>query len=365
MNPELDQKLAQVRTLLDAHKAEAALIGLQPNFSWLACGGEAHIPLNSDRSFGQLLVTHTRFYVFANRIEMRRLQDEVVAGLGAEPLLCDWHDSTGAQAMLTRIAEPAKILSDCGDWGTVARPDLFAPLHYSLQANEVKRYRALGRATEKALNEVCRSIKPGQTEFGIAGQAADACWQANLTPVVLLVAVDERIHRYRHPLPTKKKLKRYAMIVVCARQNGLIVALTRMVHFGKLPASLRKRHRAVCAVDAAFCMNTRVGTPVRQVFRRGVAAYAVQGFTDEWQLHHQGGPCGYQGRDYLGTFNAPGVVLENQPYAWNPSITGTKSEDTILATTEGPEFITAAKNWPMISLDWEGVTVERPDILVR
>ena len=50
--------------------------------------------------------------------------------------------------------------------------------------------------------------------------------------------------------------------------------------------------------------------------------------------HHQGGPCGYQGRDYLGSPSAPGVVLENQPYAWNPSITGTKSEDTIMATTE-------------------------------
>ena len=55
---------------------------------------------------------------------------------------------------------------------------------------------------------------------------------------------------------------------------------------------------------------------------------------------HQGGPCGYQGRDYLGSPTAPGVVLENQPFAWNPSITGTKSEDTILATVAGPEIIT-------------------------
>jgi hypothetical protein len=56
MNPEFRHKLAQVRSLLKSAKAEAALIGRQSNFSWLTCGGEAHVPLNSDRAFGQLLV---------------------------------------------------------------------------------------------------------------------------------------------------------------------------------------------------------------------------------------------------------------------------------------------------------------------
>ena len=96
MNPELKTKLAQVRALLKAQKADAALLGLQPNFSWLACGGEAHIPLNSNLSFGQLVVTAKGFYLFANRIEMRCLQDEVVNGLGAKPLLCEWHDNASA-----------------------------------------------------------------------------------------------------------------------------------------------------------------------------------------------------------------------------------------------------------------------------
>ncbi|MBI5772200.1 MAG: M24 family metallopeptidase [Verrucomicrobia bacterium] len=365
MNAELSHKLAQVRALLKARKAQAALLGLQPNFSWLAGGNEAHIPLNSERSFGQLLVTPKKFYAFANRIEMRRQQEEVLCGLGAEPLLYEWHDAPGAAQLLRDVADPRKIVSDCGDFGTDAQPQLFAELRYSLLPVEVKRYRALGRATEAALNETCRALKPGQTEFSIAGQMADACWQRNLTPIVLLVATDERILRYRHPLPTTKKLQRYAMLVLCARQHGLIVALTRLVHFGKLPGSLRELHKAVCAVDVAFHQNTRVGTPVREVFRRGVLAYAEQGFPDEWHLHHQGGPCGYQGRDYLGSPTAPGVVQENQPFAWNPSITGAKSEDTILATAKGPQVITAAQDWPMMEISWNGNTILRPDILVR
>lgn len=365
MNAELRAKLSRVRALLAEHDAPAALLGLQPNFSWLACGGEAHIPLNTDRAFGELIVTPRDFFLLANRIEMRCLQDEAVKGLGAKPLLWEWHDPRTGRRRIEEIADPAKMLSDCGNWGTPARPDLIHPLHYALLPQEVKRYRALGKAAEAAMNETCRAIKPGQSEFGIAGQLANACWQRGLTPVVVLVATDERIHKYRHPRPTKKKLKRYAMLVLCARQHGLIVALTRLVHFGRPPAEVRRRHRAVCAVDAAFHQNTRVGTPVCEVFKAGVAAYAEQGFADEWTLHHQGGPCGYQGRDYLGGFDAPGVVLENQPYAWNPSITGAKSEDTILATAKGPVIITESKNWPMVEVEREGCTLRRPDILVR
>ena len=128
---------------------------------------------------------------------------------------------------------------------------------------------------------------------------------------------------------------------------------------------MRRRHDAVCAVDAAFICNTRPGTPVREVFRRGLAAYAEQGFPDEWRLHHQGGPCGYQTRDYVATPTVGGLVLENQAFAWNPSITGAKNEDTILATARGPQILTAARDWPMLSVDHAGETILRPDILVR
>ena len=365
MNAELKLKLTQVRALLREHKADAALLGLQPNFSWLACGGEAHIPLNSNLSFGQLVVTAKGFYLLANRIEMRCLQGEVVKGLGAEPLLWEWHDGASAVKALKQVADPAKTLSDCGDWGTTARPELFAPLHYSLQAAEVKRYRALGKAAAAAMDMTCRAIQPGMTEFQIAGHLAEECWFVNLTPVVVLVATDDRVRKYRHPRPTTKKLRQFAEVVLCARQHGLIVALTRIVHFGPISKDLRRRHDAVCAVDTELHLATQVGTAVKDVFRQGVAAYDATGFADEWHLHHQGGPCGYQGRDYLGSPTAPGVVLENQPFAWNPSITGTKSEDTILATSAGPEIITAARDWPMVSVEGDDGVWLRPDILVR
>ncbi|MBI3850973.1 MAG: M24 family metallopeptidase [Verrucomicrobia bacterium] len=364
MNAEYRRKLAQVRSLLKSAKADAALIGRQSNFSWLTCGGEAHVPLNSDRAFGQLVVTRDAVYLFANVIELPRLLDEELRGLGVKPLRYEWHDANPVKT-LRQIADPKRIISDTGEWGTRARPELFAPLRYSLQPAEVKRLRALGQAAEAVMNETCHRIKPGQDELQLAGQLASGCWQRHLTPVVLLIAVDERIERYRHPIPTQKKLKRCAMLVLCARQHGLIVSLTRLVHFGELSEDMRWRHSMVCAVDGAFILNTRVGTPVRNVFWCGIAAYSEYGYPDEWRLHHQGGPCGYEPRDYLGSPTAPGVVLENQAFAWNPTIAGTKSEDTILATTQGAQIITESKDWPMLQVESQGETILRPDILVR
>lgn len=45
------------------------------------------------------------------------------------------------------------------------------------------------------------------------------------------------------------------------------------------------------------------------------------------------------------------------------SITGTKSEDTILVTTRGIEIITPAKNWPMVGVKTLTGKILRPDIL--
>lgn len=62
-----------------------------------------------------------------------------------------------------------------------------------------------------------------------------------------------------------------------------------------------------------------------------MTAYAEAGFPDEWHLHHQGGPAGYEPREYVATPRSTDVVLVGQVYAWNPSITGTKVDGQEIA----------------------------------
>ncbi len=59
------------------------------------------------------------------------------------------------------------------------------------------------------------------------------------------------------------------------------------------------------------------------------------------------------------------VVKTNQSFAWNPTITGTKVEETIIVNEKGFEVLTKSPNWPMIIVNLNGKKYPQPSILIR
>ena len=155
------------------------------------------------------------------------------------------------------------------------------------------------------------------------------------------------------------------MLCVNARKWGLIVSLTRFVQFGRLPAELRRRYEANVRIDCVLMAATVPGRPAVEAFQRGIEAYREAGWPEEWKLHHQGGSIGYAGRDYKVDFDTKAVVQENQGFAWNPSITGSKSEDTMLATSGGPLLLSRPVGFPVLEVEAGGRTFRRPAILEK
>ena len=124
----------------------------------------------------------------------------------------------------------------------------------ALQPTAILHQRAIGADQAVAgHHDADRVGAVGGTHGADGGGLADALGE------VLLVAADGRIRRYRHPIPKATRLERTLMFVVCAQRKGLIVAFTRMLNFGELPADLRRRHDSVCAIDAALHAATRPG----------------------------------------------------------------------------------------------------------
>jgi antitoxin VapB len=202
------------------------------------------------------------------------------------------------------------------------------------------------------------------SEYQLTALMSGAAEARGVRAQVLLVATDERIFRYRHPLPTAKAMQRYAMLVFCGRQHGLVCSVTRLVHFGPLPDELQHKSQAVAEVDASMIAATRPGRSLGEVFELTRQAYARVGYPDEWQLHHQGGPAGYEPREFLATASVDVPVGLGQAYAWNPSITGTKSEDTILVSPAGNQVLSLSPDWPAITVEVAGQSIARPAILV-
>src|SRR5690606_27851429 len=131
------------------------------------------------------------------------------------------------------------------------------------------------------------------TEHQLAGMLAKGLVDFGIHPGVTLVATDERIYSRRHPVPTHRRLEKYAMLVIGGRRDGLSLSITRLVHFGPIPVELQQRHLACARVDAAILAATRPGAAISGIFHVAQEAYAAEGYPDEWQLHHQGGPTGY------------------------------------------------------------------------
>ena len=360
---EVQTKLERVRKFVADEDLGAMVFATRANFAWLTAGGSSHVGLSSEAGVCWLVVTADGQHLVTNNIESPRFEEEEVGDLPFEIHYMQW-DEEDREAILEAIAD--------GPYGTDAPLGLgqdvsgrFNPLRWQLLEPEIARYEEIGRLASEAIASTGREIEPGMTEHEIAGILMGKVFAAGATPAVALVAADERTLRYRHPIPTDRRLEKHVMLVIGATKYGLGTFATRMVHFGEPPAELRDKHVACCRVDACVNLESVPGAVVGDVFDRAVAVYEQTGFGDEWRLHHQGGATGYAAREYKGTAHSTERVLANQAFAWNPSITGTKSEDTMIATADGPRFLTTTADWPTLQVTYEGVTLERPDTLIR
>jgi Xaa-Pro dipeptidase len=359
---ELTAKRSRLLTWMANQGLEAVYLARVSNFAWLTGGLEPVVMLSSDRAEAGLLVTPKRSYVVCNTIEHPRLRDEDhLEDQGYAFHASPWYHGAPDFQDLVRGKRWA------ADWPLPGAPDLsaeIARLRFQLLPEEVDRYGRLGRATGLAIERSARQVRPGMSEMEIAGRLAAEAMREGVTPTMLLVGADERVFRFRHPIPTPRVLETYALLAICARRWGLVASATRLVHFGPLPPELQAKQEACAFVDATYNLSTVVGAAVSDVFRKAAAAYAEAGFPEEWKKHNQGGSAGYESRDYEGTPDCAEWVLAEQGFAWNPSITGVKSEDTIIAHDEGPDFLTHTGDWPAVPVTVGGQRLDRPAILI-
>jgi antitoxin VapB len=358
---ESDYKLDRLRHLLAEHHLEALLLRRASSFAWATCGASCSVNVASTFGDASLLVTHSSRLVITNNIEAPRLeQEEGLGGQGWEFRVSPWYEP---RDVVHELVRRGRLGSDSPYPGAVDLSEVMARLRADLTPEEGTRFRALARLSEEAIVSAARRVRPGQSEEEIARLLAQECESLGVQPIVNLIAVDERAFRYRHPVPTPKRLERYAMLVLCGRKHGLVCSVSRLVHFGKLPDDLRRKQEAVARVDASMIAATRPGSTLGQILTRGIDTYGEVGFPEEWHQHHQGGPAGYEPREWLVTPGSAEVVKVGQVFAWNPSIQGTKSEDTILVREDGPEILTESRGWPGIPVEIDGHTVVRPAIL--
>ncbi len=216
-----------------------------------------------------------------------------------------------------------------------------APLRYVLDPVILEHYRQVGADAAAAVMEAAGSLEPGMSEHEAAANLSAACRRRGLFGPVLLAAADDRIARYRHPIPQGGFAERRVMLVVSAERGGLYANVTRIIDFEE-PERELKRRQAACETILGRLREeaTRPGRTLADTFQDCQDFYEEAGFRDGWMLHHQGGMTGYASREIIATPQTHQQIQVGQAFAWNPSITGAKAEETFVLTESGPEVIT-------------------------
>lgn len=196
------------------------------------------------------------------------------------------------------------------------------------------------------MTDVLSAARPDSTEFQLVAALSERVVAAGAEPLVLLCNGSSP-RAFRHPLATHAPIGRRAMMVACARRDGLVANLTRWVRFDSAGPEELDAETRIAAVEADIFDATVPGARLNSIFTEIKAAYVRHGFgAEQWELHHQGGPAGYAGRDPRVTASADDRVVPNQTFTWNPSGPGVKIEDTVQPTEAGLKVLTTDSRWP-------------------
>jgi antitoxin VapB len=364
---ELEEKQDRlVRAAKDAG-VDGVLLAAHHNIAWLTGGGANRIDSSREAGTARLLVTTDgRRFVLANAIEMPRMLDEVVPGLGFEPIEYPWTDDQNAAhavaAARTLLRPDAKLAADWPLPETMPFEPVIARTRALLTDAEIDRYRLFGREAGRVVGDVCRALSPGDDERQIARAISNALGGIYARGVVVLVGSDDRLRKYRHPAPTATRWRHVVLVACCAERDGLVVALSRIVTAGSATPDLISRTRATATVFGRLLDATVPGATGAQLYSAAAEAYTAAGFPGEELLHHQGGAIGYRARDWVAHPRSTETVQARQAFAWNPSITGTKMEDTALVVDGQIELITPTPDWPSIPMAVQGMTLDAADV---
>ncbi|GGJ05906.1 peptidase M24 [Halobellus salinus] len=370
---QLSHRRERLSAFLDREGLDAVWFGKPNSFAWLTGGSNV---VDRDADVGVAAAGYHRekgFVVVTTNIEADRLADEEVPA-AFEVESTPWYESSLSSAVAD--ATPG---DGAADFDVPGLDSLDASrLRRPLSAGDIERYRALGRDVATALERVAVELQPDDTESEVASGLRVALSARGIEAPVVLVGGAERAQSYRHYTPSRAELGGYALLSVTAERGGRYASATRTVAFDNAPEWLDDRHHKAMRVEAtALAATVRASGgsggsandsgsddgngDAGDVFDAIADAYDHLGEPGEWRSHHQGGAAGFAGREWVATPDGDERVDTPMAYAYNPTVRGAKSEDTVLVTGDGLEVLTRTGEWPTrtVSSRRGEVTIER------
>lgn len=356
------KKVEKLRKWMAVNDYDGIILGRRDNYTWISDGAKNHVTSNTETGVAYYVIEPDHIWLFADSSDLPRMSKEQNP-LGAEPVLVPWYMSM--EERLKETAQGKKYVSDTGIAGTANVQEELVDLRMQLSEEEVDRYREVGAACAQIVEKICKEARPGQTEEEIADRVKCSCIEQGISPDCVLVGADERMLDFRHPMPTNKEIKKSLMVVLGGEKYGLYISMTRIVYFDEIPEEIYERYQKTQYVFACMQQMMHEGMEYSEYFANVQKLYDDAGYEGEWKMHHQGGPTGYGCREFVVIPGLDKKIHTGQAYAWNPTIQGTKCEETTYLTDEKVEIFTRTKDWPCTIVRTPYGEISVADILLK
>lgn len=341
--------------LRETHHGRGLLLTTPGSVNWRTGGFSDPIDLTAASDPVWVLDCDRGSALITSDIEAPRLErDFRVSERGWDVLSAPWYDNAARLSLACAYARVSafELMSDMLGVGNNVRDEVVAA-RLTLSPPEQEELRELGSLVGRALGAGLDSWRPGvTTDFDSAAAVSSILESEGAKAVCLIVGGDDRLRTLRHPLAVGAVVHDAMMAVVVAKCGGLHVAATRTA-VRNANDDIVTLMRSVATVHDAVVEASLPGGTWGDAVDVLAASYETVGRPGAWREHYQGGPIGFEQREFElapGQGDSPFWSLERRaPYAvaWNPSLRGgAKLEETYLVG-DAVELVTLTPGWPL------------------
>ena len=344
----------KIRKYLAKNDLDGMLLGRRSSFAWFS-GGESSMNFYTDMGLGFIWVTKDDAFAYCSNNEQKRISYEIFEEKFPVKSF-SWVEGPGPN--LQKLITDKKVVSDFNLAGAIEDFGSIKKLRYQLNPTQVEIATLLSKRSAEFLENCLKNLKSGMSEIQIQAEVRYLFEKEGIALPVLLVAGDENLNNYRHPLATNKFVKDKVMVVICSLYKGVMIAASRIRYFRAETAQEKLQNQAVAKINADMIAASKLGTHSKDLWNNMLHSYKNHNFEQEYLNHHQGGAIGFESREWILRPNLNETLLENQLIAWNPTLIGSKSEETVLVTQGETKMLTITGGYP--TLTYNGVTVTTP-----